>query len=95
MNSAASPGREEELSEKIIDIISNVAAGELEDQYIIKQKQQYRRSYETLIEKNSFWLGHLEDSFGYGDDPEELLTPDLFNEKISRESGNKNSWRLS
>ncbi|MBI9106477.1 MAG: insulinase family protein [Spirochaetales bacterium] len=80
------PIRLDELTSKVFKLLSDVAGGELEGNYIIRQEEQYRRSYEKSIEKNSFWLKHLEDSFGYGDDPEDLLTPEDFNEKISRES---------
>ena len=80
------PGREDELSERIMDILKTTAGGELEEQYIIRQEQQYRRNFEKSSQQNVFWLRHLEDSFGYGDDPEDILTPDIFNEKISRES---------
>jgi hypothetical protein len=38
------------------------------------------------MKKNSFWLNHLRSSFGYGDDPEDILTPEEFNEKISPRS---------
>ena len=80
------PGRADELSTKIMDIIIDTAGGNLEDQYVVRQEQHYRRSFEQASEQNAFWLRHLEDSFGYGDDPEEILTPDQFNEKISSES---------
>ncbi len=80
------PDRSDELSRKVIDVITAVSAGELEEQYIIREEQQYRRGYEKSVEENAFWLNHLEESFGYGDDPEEILTPELFNEKISKES---------
>ncbi|HAK45279.1 MAG TPA: hypothetical protein DCO79_05095 [Spirochaeta sp.] len=80
------PGRVDELSARIIEVIDITAGGELEEQYIVKQEQQYRRSFEKSVKQNSFWLRYLEDAFGYGDDPEKILTPELFNEKISRES---------
>ncbi|MDC7225441.1 MAG: insulinase family protein [Spirochaetales bacterium] len=80
------PDRADELSAGIFEIINKVAGGELEDKYITIQEQQYRLGYEQSIEENSFWLAHLEDAFGFGDDPEDLLPPDKFNEQISRES---------
>ena len=80
------PQRTGELTAGIIGIIESVESGELDRQYIVRQEQQYRRSYEKSVKENSFWLGHLEDAFGYGDDPEDLLSPEQFNDKISPES---------
>jgi zinc protease len=79
------PERVDELTRRVFELLQKTAAGELGEDYIIRQEEQYRRSFEKSVKKNSFWLRHLEDSFGYGDDPE-LLTPERFKEKISRES---------
>lgn len=80
------PGRADELTARVFELIKSTADGSFDEDYIIRQEEQYRRTYEQSIEKNSFWLRHLEDSIGYGDDPEDILTPDMFKEKVSRES---------
>jgi zinc protease len=80
------PKRVDELSGRVLDIIREITSGELEEQYIVRQEQQYRRTYEKDIKENSFWLNHLTDAFAYGDDPEDILTPESFNSRISRES---------
>jgi len=80
------PGRVDELTDWVFTVIGSIAGGTLEEDYIIRQEEQYRRSFEKSIKQNSFWLRHLEDSFGYKDDPEDILTPEIFKNKISRES---------
>ena len=80
------PERTDELTDKVFEVIAGIAGGNLDEEYIVRQEQHYRRTFEESVQENPFWLMHLEESFAYGDDPEDILGPDDFNEKISRES---------
>ncbi len=86
INFGCEPERADELAAEIFSTISDVSAGTLDENYILRQEEQYRRAFEKEILENSYWLDHLETAIAFGDDPDDQLTPEEFRDKISAES---------
>ena len=49
------PGREQELTDAIIDEVENLRKNLVEQSYLTKLQESYRRSKETALKTNSYW----------------------------------------
>ena len=49
------PGREQELTDAIIDEVENLRKNLVDQSYITKLQEAYRRSKETALKTNSYW----------------------------------------
>ncbi|MDC7123995.1 MAG: insulinase family protein [Spirochaetales bacterium] len=78
------PDRLEELTSVLFKTIESVQAGELDQHYIDSREEQYRRSYETNIKQNNYWLYQLQKIYSFNDEPK-ILQPEDFDEMVSRE----------
>lgn len=68
------PERADELIEATWAVIDEIKAAPVDASYVDNIKEQYRRSRETSVKNNGFWLGGIAGSMRRGEDPEELLT---------------------
>lgn len=50
------PGREQELTDAIIDEVENLRKNLVDQSYITKLQESYRRSKETALKTNSYWV---------------------------------------
>lgn len=71
------PGREDELSEEIIDQIETLQTEGIADSYITKVSETYKRSMETALKTNSFWLSTITQSVLYGIPVSDMTDPEL------------------
>ena len=72
------PGRTEELTNTIFQVIDSLKAFGPEEIYITKVKETQLRSYETNLKENTYWLRALQNYYFSGQDPELILKyPDL------------------
>lgn len=60
------PGRENELSEEVINQIEILQKEGIADSYITKVSETYKRSMETALKTNSFWLSTITQAAFYG-----------------------------
>lgn len=49
------PGREQELTDAIIEEVENLRTNLVDESYLTKLKESYRRSKETALKTNSYW----------------------------------------
>jgi len=72
------PDRVEELIEAVFQVIDSVQVYGPENSYVDKVKETQRRSYESQLERNRFWLSNLISYAIRKDDPAFILAyPDL------------------
>ena len=72
------PARVDELIGAIIRVIDTIQVYGPDDSYIDKVKESQRRSFETQLERNRFWLSNLVSYAMREDDPALILAyPDL------------------
>jgi zinc protease len=70
-----SPENVDKLKQAVFDEIKAMQDKGIGDDYVSKIKEARRRSQETALKENSFWLRELERAYTYGDDPK--LIPDI------------------
>jgi zinc protease len=74
------PGRTEELTSTVFEVIDSLKNFRVEQTYINKVKEAQRRSFETNLEQNRFWLSNLVWYTFIGRDPGLILKyPELIN----------------
>lgn len=75
------PGRVEELTKAVFTQIDSLKQFGITSDYLEKVKEMDRRSYQTNLKDNRFWLGNLEFYYDHGEDPREILAyPNLVNQ---------------
>jgi predicted Zn-dependent peptidase len=82
---AADPGRFEELTSAVFDEMSKLKADGPEDDDFTKVKEAQRRSRETNLDLNGYWLYQLLFADRYGTDPTEILELGQLIERLTRE----------
>jgi zinc protease len=85
VNFGCSPDRVDELTKAALGVIEEFkkngpAKGDME-----KMKETGRRERESQLKKNGFWLGSLQSSYLYGDDPNEIPHGDRLIEQLTPE----------
>ncbi len=70
---AADPERLDQLVEAVFDEITELKADGPADADLLKVKEAQRRSRETSLEQNGYWLYQLLYADRYGEDPREIL----------------------
>jgi zinc protease len=89
----AAPDRVEALGTAVFQEIDSLKANGARQQDVDKVKETLRRSYETNLKENGYWLGQLSAYYRIGDDPRlllsypqviESLTPDLVKQSATR-----------
>jgi zinc protease len=89
----AAPDRVEALGTAVFQEIDSLKANGARQQDVDKVKETLRRSYETNLKENGYWLGQLSAYYRIGDDPRlllsypqviESLTPDLVKQSAAR-----------
>jgi zinc protease len=87
------PERVEELCGLIFKELNNLRGNEIDEIYITKVKEIYRRKHEVDLKKNKYWLGLLQKYLMYGIDYSEIDKADEKTNNISassiRETANK------
>jgi predicted enzyme related to lactoylglutathione lyase len=92
-NGNAAPDRVEALGAAVFQEIDSLKANGARQQDVDKVKETLRRSYETNLKENGYWLGQLSAYYRIGDDPRlllsypqviESLTPDLVKQSAAR-----------
>jgi zinc protease len=72
------PERAEELADQVIEEIENFKHGPFDKDLLNKVKEAQRRTFETSIKTNSYWLSRIQSHYFHGLDPEAILRyPDL------------------
>jgi zinc protease len=83
----------EALGAAVFQEIDSLKANGARQQDVDKVKETLRRSYETNLKENGYWLGQLSAYYRIGDDPRlllsypqviESLTPDLVKQSAAR-----------
>lgn len=77
----ADPERVEELAAAVFEEITDLQENGIPEEKLASTKEQQRRSRETALENNAFWVGQLASSMRYPDTTLELLIDD-FMERI-------------
>ncbi|MBD3275460.1 MAG: insulinase family protein, partial [Candidatus Marinimicrobia bacterium] len=67
------PDRVEELTATVFQQIDSLKTVGTTDEYLTKVKEIRRRSYETNLKENGFWVGNLEFYYNHGQDPALIL----------------------
>ena len=67
------PGRETELSDAVIEVLRGLAENPVDEETLLKLREQYRRSKETSLRSNSWWLSELQLVYGKSGEPASLL----------------------
>ena len=62
INFGCKPGREQELADEVLVQIRKLQTELLDESYMIKLRETYRRELETAVKTNSFWLSAITDS---------------------------------
>ncbi len=62
INFGCEPGREQELADEVIAQIKRLEAELVDESYMVKLKETYRREMETALKTNSYWLSAITDS---------------------------------
>lgn len=67
------PGRETELSDAVIEVLRGLAENPVDEETLLKLREQYRRGKETSLRSNSWWLSELQLVYGKSGEPASLL----------------------
>ncbi len=62
INFGCQPGREQELADEVLVQIHKLQTELLDESYMTKLRETYRRELETAVKTNSFWLSAITDS---------------------------------
>jgi zinc protease len=79
------PDRVYELRKAAWQILEQVRAGPVEPSVTERVAEQQRRSWETELKTNSYWLGAIQGNLQRGDDPELLAEYRTWHERITPE----------
>jgi zinc protease len=82
---ACEPARVEELTNKLVDELERIKAGELDPVAVDKVREIAVRQRENNLKQNRYWLNELKNIYFYGDDPETLLAVDDYIKNLSKE----------
>ncbi len=77
----ANPDRVPDLLNKIEELIKEMQRLEVDDSYIQKVKEQFKREYEKNLKENNFWLGQVYDHLFNGITLDDILK---FNEQVDK-----------
>ncbi len=77
------PTRVDELTETVFSQIDSLKNFGTTDKYLTKVKETQRRTRETNLKQNSFWLNTLRSTYYYGSDAEDILTYDELVDDLS------------
>jgi zinc protease len=69
------PENVDKLQKAVFDEVKAIQEKGIGEDYIAKVKELRRRSHETNLKDNAFWLRELERAYTYGDDPKQI--PDI------------------
>lgn len=67
------PFRVDELVGLVFEDLKWARTGVIDESFLVKAREQMKRSYEKSIKTNGYWLDNLENAYFYKDDPEALL----------------------
>lgn len=79
------PENVEKLEKAIFDEVKAIQDKGVADDYVAKVRELRRRSHETNLKDNGFWLRELERAYTYGDDPKQIPDIAAMTEKVSSE----------
>ncbi|HBY18333.1 MAG TPA: insulinase family protein [Candidatus Marinimicrobia bacterium] len=82
---ACEPARVKELTDKLIDELERIKAGELDPVAVEKVREIAIRQRENNLKQNRYWLNELKNIYFYGDDPEIILAVDDYIKNLSKE----------
>ncbi|RKY49267.1 MAG: hypothetical protein DRP86_05640 [Candidatus Neomarinimicrobiota bacterium] len=82
---ACEPARVEELTDKLLDELERIKAGELDPVAVEKVREIALRQRENNLKQNKYWLNELKNIYFYGDDPDMLLAIDDYIKNLSKE----------
>ncbi len=81
----ADPERLEELTEVVFQQIDSLRTHGPTQEYIDKVKETQRRSRETNLRRNGYWLGRLSAAVRHGTDPRNILDDEKFIDGLTAE----------
>ena len=67
------PDNVDKLVKAVFDEAKVIQDKGIADTYVAKVKELRRRSHETNLKENAFWMRELERSYVFGDDPKQIL----------------------
>ena len=68
------PDKVEKLSAALMELITTARKNGIEQQYLDKVKETWKKDYRTHLQDNEFWLGVLSNAFIDQKDPEAILS---------------------
>jgi len=77
------PERVDELEKATFDVLKEFIASPVEGHYVAKEKEKNRRSYETQLVDNGFWIGQLAATYRRGEDPLQILDFETRNNRLN------------
>ena len=80
------PGRVEELTSAVFDEIKNIKDMDVEESYLNKIKENYKREFEVALRDNNFWLSKILNSLKENENPADLMLPEEYRALITKES---------
>jgi len=79
------PDRVEELTQAVMRQIDSLKTCGTTEEYLAKVKEIDRRSRETNLRENGFWLNHLEFYYDHGEDPRTIYEYDALVRSLTAE----------
>jgi len=67
------PENVDKLVKAVFDELKSIQEKGIGETYITKAKEIHRRTHETNLKNNAFWVRELERAYNYGDDPKLIL----------------------
>jgi len=93
INFGCAPDRVEELTKAALDLIEEFKKDGPRAADMEKLKETERRDRESSLRQNGFWIGSLQNSYLYGEDPNDILTGDRLIEKLTPEEARQAAIR--
>ncbi len=87
------PDRVEELTQVVKQQIDSLKTAGTTEEYLSKVKEIHRRSRQTSLQENGFWLNHLEFYYDHGEDPRTIYKYDDLVRNLTTEDIRKAAQR--
>ncbi|MBN2508617.1 MAG: insulinase family protein [Spirochaetales bacterium] len=80
------PARVDELTKAVFDVLDKAIAEGPGQDLVDNQREQYRRSYETAVETNEYWLQFISEALREERSLKDPLDPEEYNRYVTPES---------
>jgi zinc protease len=77
------PSRVDELKAATFEVLEQFRNETVDAHYVDQEKEKNRRSHETQLVENSYWLGQLLGAYRRNEDPRQILEFDTRNDRLT------------